>query len=307
MKPQILVTDLTFIFEEHIQQIEKSGYEVVRLVSPKASEDQLIEALKGKVGYILGGIETVTEKVIRSTSGLKVISFTGSGYAGFIPGHKAAREMGIAISVAKGANADAVAEFSITLCLFATRQLSQLTHPIGPEALTAKGATESTLGIIGYGGIGRKVVALATKLGYSVLVAARNRIDSLPPNVRQVDIKTLVVESDVISLHVDEENGPNVLNKELVNLMPSGSAIVNAAFIDAMDREAVAKRIESKEIRLFTDQKLGIVGNYDPGMLVETNSQSGFHTFQSLKVTSDRTTNSLLNILETGEDEYRVI
>ena len=307
MKPQILVTDITFIFEEHIQQIEKAGYEVVRLDLLKASEDQLIEALQGKVGYILGGIETVTEKVIRSTSGLKVISFTGSGYGGFIPGYKAAREMGIAISVAKGANSAAVAEFSIALCLLATRQISQLTHPDGPAFLTAKGATESTLGVIGYGGIGSKVVALATKLGYSVLIVARKRIDSLPPNVRQVDIKTLIVESDVVSLHVDEENGVNVLNEELVNLMPNGSAIVNAAFIDAMDREAVAKRIRSKEIRLFTDQKLDINGNYDPGLLVETNGQSGFNTFQSLKITSDRTTNSLLNILETGEDEYRVI
>jgi len=307
MKPQILVTDSLFIFEEHVQQMESAGFEVVRLDEPKASEETLIEALKGKTGYILGGIEDVSEKVVRSARDLKVISFTGAGYTEFVSGHEVARELGIAITAAKGANAPAVAEYAITMCLMATRRISEITNPSGPAFLTTKGATESTLGVIGYGDIGRRVAALGVNMGYSVLVATRKKIDSLPANARQVDIDTLVEESDVVSVHVDKENGTEVLDKNLIEKMRSGSAIVNAAFIHAIDQEAVAERIKNGELRLFTDQKLEVEGSFPVGSLVQSNLQSGFNTYQALKAVSDQTTNSLLNVLETGEDDYRVV
>lgn len=304
---KILVTDSLFIFEEHVQQIKDAGYEVERLDKPKATEDELIAALSDKVGYILGGIEDVTEKVVKSAEHLKVISFTGAGYTEFVTGHEAAKEKGIAITAAKGANADAVAEFSLTLSLMAARRIPEITNPDGPVFLTSKGATETTLGVIGCGDIGRKVVNLASKVGFSVLVAARKKIDGLPANVRQVDIETLVKESDVISLHVDKENGTNVLNSELISKMKTGGALVNAAFIHAFDQQAFVKRIEAGELRLLSDQKLEVKGNFPVGSVLETNLQSGFNTFQALKAVSDQTTNSLLNILEHGEDDFQVV
>jgi len=307
MKDEILVTDSLFIFEEHVQQIENAGYEVVRLDEPCASEDTLIEAIKGKAGYILGGIEEVTDRVIEAADQLKVISFTGAGYTEFVPGHAKAKEKGIAITAAKGANAAAVAEFTVALVLMSTRRISELTNPDGAKFLTTKGASESTLGVIGYGDIGRRVAKMAADLGYSVLVSARKKIDGLPNNIRQVDLSTLVTESDTVSLHVDKENGTNVLNAEIVSKMKSGAAIVNAAFIHAMDQSAVARRIEAGELRLLSDQKLEIEGNYPAGSVVQTNLQSGFNTHQALKAVSDQTTNSLLNVLETGEDDFRVI
>ncbi len=84
----------------------------------------------------------------------------------------------------------------------------------------------------------RKVVSLASKVGFSVLVAARKKVEGLPDNVRQTDIETLTKESDVVSLHVDKENGTNVLNAELISIMKPGSALVNAAFIHAFEKMA---------------------------------------------------------------------
>lgn len=71
MKGRILVTDTLFIFDEHVNQLEDAGYEVVRIEKPDMSEDELKEAVKGKVGYILGGIEYVTEPVIQAATDLK--------------------------------------------------------------------------------------------------------------------------------------------------------------------------------------------------------------------------------------------
>jgi len=64
MSNKILITDTLFITDEHVKRIEEAGYEITRLKKANATEDELISALKGKVGYILGGIEKVTDKVI---------------------------------------------------------------------------------------------------------------------------------------------------------------------------------------------------------------------------------------------------
>jgi len=313
MKEKILVTDSLFIFEEHVQQIEDAGYEVVRIDDPGdpddpiGSEDRVVEAVKGMTGYILGGTEVVTDRVIEAADKLKVVSFTGAGYTEFVPGYAKAKDKGIAVTAAKGGNAPAVAEFTIALVLMSTRRISELTNPDGAKFLTTKGASESTLGVIGYGDIGGRVAKMASSLGYSVLVSARKKIEGLPSNIRQVDLSTLVTESDVVSLHVDKKNGTNVLSAEMVASMKSGAAIVNAAFIHAIDQNAVAKRIEAGELRLLSDQKLEVEGNFPVGSVVQTNLQSGFNTYQALKAVSDQTTNSLLNILETGEDDFRVV
>ena len=55
MKGIILITDSLFIFSEHEAQIRAEGYEIERLNKPDATEAELVAAIKGKVGYILGG------------------------------------------------------------------------------------------------------------------------------------------------------------------------------------------------------------------------------------------------------------
>jgi len=65
-KPSILITDTLFILPEHEQMIRDAGYEIERLATPTASEEELIRHIKGKVGYVLGGIEKVTDKVVEA-------------------------------------------------------------------------------------------------------------------------------------------------------------------------------------------------------------------------------------------------
>lgn len=91
MKGKILITDNLFIFSEHEEQLKNTGYEIERLNKPQATEEELTEAIKGKVGYILGGIEKVTDKVIDAAEQLKVIVFTGSDWRQFIPAHQDSR------------------------------------------------------------------------------------------------------------------------------------------------------------------------------------------------------------------------
>ena len=110
---QILITDSLFIFPEHEKRLRDAGFEITRLDKPKATEEELIEAVKGKHGYILGGVEHITDKVIVSADVLEAICFTGSDWRHFIPGHESATKKGIAIANCPGVNAAAVAEYPV--------------------------------------------------------------------------------------------------------------------------------------------------------------------------------------------------
>lgn len=45
MSNKILVTDTLFVYDKHVKQLKDSGYEVVRLEKPDATEAELIEAI----------------------------------------------------------------------------------------------------------------------------------------------------------------------------------------------------------------------------------------------------------------------
>jgi len=303
----ILITDSLFIGDEHVQQIERNGYSVQRLDEPEATEAQLIEAISGKVGYILGGTETVTKPVLEAADKLKVISFTGAGYAEFIPAYEFARDKGIAITAAKGGNSQAVAEFALTLILMATRKLTQLTDPDGLKFETVKGVAETTVGIIGMGDIGKRVAHFCESLGYSVLIAEREGLTGTPKNSRVVPLNSLLSQSDIISIHVSKIGGTNLIGKNEISLLKEGASIINTSFLHAIDKNALIDRLKTGEISAYLDSNIGQHSDIKTSNLIQTNIQSGFNTFEALKAVSDQTTRSLLSVLQNGEDDFRVI
>lgn len=161
-----LITDSLFIFPEHEKQLMGAGYEIERLDTPVATEEQLVLAVKGKVGYILGGIEKITDKVIDAADQLKAIIFTGADWINFIPGHKRATERGIAIANTPGANAYAVAEYTIMLILAMTRNIFELGKTGSVKFQTTRSLKQLSVGIIGMGNIGSRVARILKALGF---------------------------------------------------------------------------------------------------------------------------------------------
>ena len=157
MKGKILVTDSLFIHKEHEDRIREAGYEIERLDKPDATEEELTEAVKGKVGYILGGIEEVTDKVIDSGTDLKAIVFTGIACKDFITGWRRAFEKGIAIANTPDGPTHAVAEWAITMALSMNRNIFDLGRAGNKKFLTNPGIENKRVGIIGLGRIGSEI------------------------------------------------------------------------------------------------------------------------------------------------------
>lgn len=105
-----------------------------------------------------------------------------------------------------------------------------------------------TWGIIGYGNIGKEVGETAKALGCRLLYTRQNNDNS----DFCVDIKTLLREADIITIHTPLNSATKgLVNKETISLMKDGVLIVNAARGAVTDEKAIAEAIKSGKIGSF--------------------------------------------------------
>lgn len=306
--PTILITDSLFlpIGGPDEQRLRDAGYDIDRLDVPKADEATLVARIAGKVGYILGGIEQVTEPVITAADQLEAIAFTGSGYTEFIPAWKSATAKGIAISAARGENADAVAEWALISALALIRNIPALTAPGGPDFAVTRDVASLRLGIVGYGAVGHSLARKAGALGIEVITSG----ESHGSDVTTVDLAELLATADVVSVHVSKGRGQGVLDAKAIDTIKSGAVVVNAAFEGAVDDAALVRRIQAGDLRAAVDYPLD-AGDIAPGRLLASNAQTAYNTAETNARVAARATSSLLNLLSTGDDadlvnpEYR--
>lgn len=106
-----------------------------------------------------------------------------------------------------------------------------------------------TMGIIGYGSIGRAVGDLARAFGMRVLAYKRRPPDSLPEGVAMAGMDTLFRESDVISLHcpLTAEN-KHMVDAGRLATMKNSAFLINTARGPLIDEEALAQALNDGEI-----------------------------------------------------------
>jgi phosphoglycerate dehydrogenase-like enzyme len=303
MSNKILVTDSLFIFDEHVNKLQDAGYEVERLNKPQATEEELCQAVKGKVGYVLGGIEKITDKVIESADELKAIVFTGADWQGFIPGWKLATERGIKITNAPGANAFAVAEFALAVALSMQRNLFELSRTGEKTFQTTGSFKDITIGVIGAGKIGIKIINFVKAFEPARVVYYSRSQKEVGANF--VELDELVKVSDIIFAAVPKSAG-KLLGKEQFVSMKPGALIVSIS--ETLDYDAALPYLKEGKIRAAIDwPSPGNEFNELPlDVWFNTNDHTAYNTYEANKAGSDMAIESLLNILNTGDDELVV-
>jgi phosphoglycerate dehydrogenase-like enzyme len=310
MKGTILITDTLFIFKEHEDKLRSAGYEIERLDKPEATEAELIAHIKGKVGYILGGIEKVTDKVIDAADSLKAIAFTGADARGFIPAFDKATARGVAISTTPAANSYAVAEYTLAVMLAMTRNLFELGRTGETKFETAHSLNELAVGIIGMGNIGTRVATMLHCLGVKkLLYTNRTRKTDVEEKTGAefVTMDELLRTSNIVSLHVSKEVGDGFIGKEELAKLQDGALLINCGFMGCIDRKALLPELMSGRLRAAED------GPADPAFSTLplsvwycSNAHTAYNTFEANKKASDMATESILNLLTAGRDQYRV-
>jgi D-3-phosphoglycerate dehydrogenase len=168
----------------------------------------------------------------------------------------AATEHGVTIVHTPGRNAQAVAELVMGLMYSLARHIPQTTSYVGDgrwqdptEAYTAFRGRElagATLGVIGFGAIGKSVAKLAHAVGMRVVahdpyVQPGSRSTA---GVRFVDLETLLRAGDFITVHVPETPETTcMLSDDLLSLMRSSAYLVNVTSPAVVDQDALASAL----------------------------------------------------------------
>lgn len=302
----ILITDSLFIFDEHVKKLKAAGYEVERLDKPKASEDELIQAIKGKVGYILGGIEKVTPKVLEAADKLRAIAFTGADWQALIPGWEIARKESIKISNTPGSNATAVAEYAMAIALAMQRNVFELGRGGQKTFETTASIQGAVVGIVGMGNIGQKLITLTKAFDPRQIVYWSKHKKEVEAGF--LDLSKLVEASDIIFVAV-AGSADNLLSEAMINLAKNNALIVSISPLNVTDMEALLKRLKAGTLRAATDWPAPspAFDQLPKNVWYNSNDHTAYNTFPANQLASDWATDSIINLLQTGEDSRQVL
>lgn len=308
---RILVTD-NLLSVENQRALEDAGFELHRLAKHSATEEELIEALRGKSGYFLGGIETVTEKVVRSIDVLRAIVYNSTNYRIYIPAHEIATRLGIAIANCPGGDSAATAEYALTLMLSMVRNVFEVGRTGNLVESMGQSLSELHVGIIGMGDIGTDLAILLRGLGVkAVSYYSRTRREALEDalQVRYLSKEELLSSCNVISIHTHRSAG-TVLNAGELSLIPNGGLVINVSYPDAVDSGALIREIGAGRLRAAFDfppsDHLDEARMISPGRFFWSNEYAGYNTASALRLVGDMATASMINLLRTGKDRHLV-
>jgi len=184
---------------------------------------------------------------------------------------KAARDRKILVVNTPGRNASAVAEFTIGAILAETRLImrgheslrrGEWRGDLYRADLTGEELSEMTVGVIGYGHVGTKVVRILKAFGCKILVCdpyVQLSVGDLNDGVEQVSLETILEKSDVVTLHarVTEET-KGFIAAEQFAAMKKGAFFVNTARGPMVDYPALTEALKSRHLRGAAIETFGI-------------------------------------------------
>lgn len=233
---RVLITTVPFgdVNNTPIKLLESSGLEYVfNPIGRKLNEDELADMIEG-FDILIAGTEPITEKVIARGKNLKLISRVGVGLDSV--DLYAAKMRDIKVSYTPEAPAPAVADLTIGLIYSSLRSIhiaNAELHQGEWRRHFGRRISEVTIGIIGAGRIGGRVLHLLHSIGVSRILVndLDSRVQSVySDRVKFVDKETIYNEADVITLHVPlNATTKNMINYQQLLMMKRDAVIINTA------------------------------------------------------------------------------
>jgi phosphoglycerate dehydrogenase-like enzyme len=250
MNKKLLITDSFFITDKNVEDLVAAGYEVTRVDIPQATEAELVDAIKGISVYILGGIEQVTSAVIDAADSLEAIIFPGVDYQKFIPAQDEAVAKGIKLLNAPGANAIAVAEYAVGVAISMQRQLHALSRLGSKQYVTTASIEGSTIGIVGAGDIGTKIIEIVSAFGPKEIIYYNRSEKDI--SARKVELEELAQQSDILFLSLPMSAGM-IFDKYMISQVKRGALLVSISPLNLIDFDALLERLQKGELRASID------------------------------------------------------
>ena len=228
------------------KEFEGTGHEVV-LLEKYENNEQLLDAVKDVDAMIVRS-DKITAEVLDAAKNLKIVVRAGAGFDSIDCQY--AKEKNVVVENTPGQNANAVAELVMGMLVYVAR--NHFNGKSGHELMGRR------LGLLAFGNVGRNVARIAKGFGmevsaYDAFVPAE-AIEKEGVHACK-DQKELFEISDVLSLHIPATPETiKSINYDMVNLMPKGGILVNAARKEVIDEEGLLKLMnERADLRYIAD------------------------------------------------------
>lgn len=228
------------------KEFEGTGHEVVLLEKYETNE-QLLDAVKDVDAMIVRS-DKITAEVLDAAKNLKIVVRAGAGFDSIDCQY--AKDKNVVVENTPGQNANAVAELVMGMLVYVAR--NHFNGKSGHELMGRR------LGLLAFGNVGRNVARIAKGFGMEV-----SAYDAFVPDEAIEkegvhackDQKELFEISDVLSLHIPATPETiKSINYDMVNLMPKGGILVNAARKEVIDEEGLLKLMNEREdLRYIAD------------------------------------------------------
>lgn len=216
-----------FMHKSAISTLKDAGLEVQ--VSDMNDAKTILSEAKDSDG-IIANTFNFSADILNQLPKTKLITRFGVGYDSV--DLEAAKANGIIVSHTPGANANSVAEFTLSLMLSLVKQLPMYNSVLHSDQQISRDnsfdATFSnkTIGLVGYGDIAKRVEELLHPFGVKILIANRTKREIRYGT--QVEFDDLIHEADIISIHVpDTKDTHHLFDQKVFSAMKKSAILIN--------------------------------------------------------------------------------
>ena len=237
---------------EQVGSVTRYDYTPENLIVPRIGQAEIVITNK----------TPLTEQTIRQCPNIRYIGALATGYN--VIDTAAAARYGIPVTNVPDYGTNAVAQHTFALLL-------ELTNHVALHADSVRKGdwvrsenfcywkapltelTDQTLGIVGFGKIGRRTAQIAKAFGLQVLATAHHPQKTVPePGIDFVSLETLLRQSDVISLHCPlTKESEHLINETTLSLCKNNAILINTARGGLVDHAAVDKALRQGKLGYY--------------------------------------------------------
>ncbi len=253
MPKVLLITEGSLPLLELTEKLKPNNWDLITLDQKQNSRD--IDLIQ-EADFLLSFSGKIHDEILLNAKNIKLIQLCSAGFDGI--NKKITSDMNIPIANNGGANSIPVAEFTMTLMLSTIRHIvdadNNTRQGLWDSKLQSKKSYElfgSTVGIIGAGKIGTRVIEMLQGFNTNILyndIVTSSKAESL--DAKKVSMEYLLKNSDIVSLHVPHDKSTDkMINKKSLSLMKSSAIIINTCRGGVINEKDLYDHLFTQKIR----------------------------------------------------------
>ncbi len=254
-RPRILLATWPFgtTGSRPLDLLRETGWELIANPHSRRLKPVEVAELIGDVDAVIAGTEPYTAEALAGAQRLRVIARVGIGLDSVDLDY--CRQRGVAVTYTPDAPSQAVAELTVGNMIALLRHVHESDTSVREgvwNRLMGLLVGEATIGILGMGRIGGRVVDLLAPFGARILACDTDpevRRRRQWPAVEWVDEARLLKESDVVSLHIPlNRANRGYLSAERLEQMKPGALLINTSRGPVVDEAALTRALTTRRL-----------------------------------------------------------